>query len=265
MLRERILSLALAGLLISLGASQYQQEAIAAHQGGDTYTGTHAGGGAMGFTIAPDGSRIVSFTATNVPGNGCTITQTSTTFSNLTIVNEQFSQTASSSGISLSGTFAPDRSASGTFQIRQTGPFACNSGVLSWSATPGSTGGPATPTPTATPTSTPTPTLVPVSCSPRPRVTLSVTRIGPDQLQVVVGATGTGNILTRLDWTAPPNAAVELPDGTPLPNGLTPPSGASSVAFVLRRLNGSSVTMPITVLDRCGSWPTFVGGGSSAW
>ena len=42
-------------------------------------------------------------------------------------------------------------------------------------------------------------------------------------------------------------------------------NGTRSVSIVLRRLNGSSATLPLTVQDRCGTWKTFLGGGAGAW
>jgi hypothetical protein len=120
------------------------------------------------------------------------------------------------------------------------------------------------PPPTITPTPG-TPTPVPLSCTPRPRINVQVTSAGPNRIQATISATGAGNSLARLDWTTPANAAVELPNGTAIPTGLTPAAGTTSVTFIVRRLSGSGVTLPVTVQDGCGVWPTFVGAGASAW
>jgi hypothetical protein len=46
----------------------------------------------------------------------------------------------------------------------------------------------------------------------------------------------------------------------------TPMDGATEVAFVVRRTNGGlPVMIPLTVEDACGSWQTFVGGGTGAF
>jgi hypothetical protein len=43
-------------------------------------------------------------------------------------------------------------------------------------------------------------------------------------------------------------------------------TGITSQQFFVRRTNaGVASTVPLTVTDVCGAWPTFVGGGPSAF
>ena len=41
------------------------------------------------------------------------------------------------------------------------------------------------------------------------------------------------------------------------------PAGSTSTAFRVRRAQAGAMTVPVTVVDGCGDWPTFVGQGSS--
>jgi hypothetical protein len=45
----------------------------------------------------------------------------------------------------------------------------------------------------------------------------------------------------------------------------TPTSATSQTSFTVRRAGGGAATVPIVVVDDCGEWPTFVGGGNSAF
>jgi hypothetical protein len=131
-----------------------------------------------------------------------------------------------------------------------------------------------TSTPTPTPTATLTPTVTPTVgvCGPRPTVRVNVVRGGPGQLEVTINtetAPATpGNRLTSLQLTIPPNAAVDVPNGS---QGLTGtqsiPVGAGTqpIAFVVRRTGPGAITVPLVAVDTCGSWPSFVGGGATAF
>jgi hypothetical protein len=45
----------------------------------------------------------------------------------------------------------------------------------------------------------------------------------------------------------------------------TPPADATTVSFTVERVTpGQPTTIPLTVVDECGSWPSFVGGGGNA-
>jgi len=120
-----------------------------------------------------------------------------------------------------------------------------------------------TPTPTLTPTMTPTPVLV---CpSPRPPV------------RVTTAAAGDGRLRVTLSDGAPPflrmvvgnttNAVVDVTGGpTGVNNQTITISGyPSSFTFYVRRVSAGASTVPITVVDACGSWSSFVGGGAGSF
>jgi hypothetical protein len=133
-----------------------------------------------------------------------------------------------------------------------------------------------TPTPTRTPTSTPSPTLTPTPtatpapCAARPSVGVAVAPGSPGSLSVTVTANHDAftptNTLSLLQFGATTNALIDMPSG---PTGSTgsfsyTPSG-SPLTFTVRRAGPGSTTVPFVVTDSCGSWPTFVGGGPSAF
>ncbi|MCC6174957.1 MAG: S8 family serine peptidase [Chloroflexi bacterium] len=109
-----------------------------------------------------------------------------------------------------------------------------------------------------------------VDCSPRPPVTVRVTPTG-GALSVTLTATGSGNAIRSIGTggRTPTNAIVDLPP----PVGSTSGSftyqlatGSASVTFQVRRATtGQATTVPLVVTDACGDWPTFVGGGPSAF
>jgi hypothetical protein len=99
-----------------------------------------------------------------------------------------------------------------------------------------------------------------------------VTRaLGPGQLGVTLQAGQAP--LTRLDIGAPSraldNAVVDViggPSGITAGTSYTPPTGASVVELRVRRLDPTQpVMVPLAIVDGCGSWGTFVGGGSGAF
>jgi hypothetical protein len=65
------------------------------------------------------------------------------------------------------------------------------------------------------------------------------------------------------------NALVEIPGTTPGTAGnflFTPPADTTQVTFFVRRVSAASAsTVAFVVLDSCGAWPTFVGGGAGAF
>jgi len=113
--------------------------------------------------------------------------------------------------------------------------------------------------------------VTPLRCAPRPRVQTRPTA-GGGALQVHVEATahstGENNPLLRIDFGQLQNARVTL-NGQPITSGqsFTPPAQANAhgVDFAVERVTpGQPVMVPFTVLDDCGTWPTFVGGGTAA-
>lgn len=101
----------------------------------------------------------------------------------------------------------------------------------------------------------------PPSCSPRPKVTLTTSRVGQN-LQVDV-STGAGPI-SQIRYDAARNALITVGNRTNVPGGFTyvPTSVTSQVTFTARPASGSPAMMvPFVVVDACGDWRTFVGVG----
>jgi hypothetical protein len=112
--------------------------ARANHIAGATYTGTHAQGGTVSFTVTPDGSGISSFSVGGpVQGDTCSFPSGSSTnyVQPLPIVNHAFSDTTPP--LTESGSFPGSQSASGTFRIKTQvfGAPSCDTGEVTWNAT----------------------------------------------------------------------------------------------------------------------------------
>jgi hypothetical protein len=138
-----------------------------------------------------------------------------------------------------------------------------------------------TPTRTATPTTTSTPgtpTATPtvgsaVVCTPRPPVSVQTTPGASGQLQVAITASTiphtAANNLVRLDFGSATNARIDVPGGPQNQTGTfsyTVPANQAAVSFTVRRdTSGQATQVNLTVVDGCGNWPTFVGGGASAF
>jgi len=107
------------------------------------------------------------------------------------------------------------------------------------------------------------------TCSPRPPIQVTTVPESPGRLRVTVTATGPGSPLSALHFGAASNAQIDAPGAAPGATGpfdVATPAGASSYTFVVRRTTaGQGVNVPFTVTDACGNWPTFVGGGPSAF
>ena len=108
-----------------------------------------------------------------------------------------------------------------------------------------------------------------ISCSPRPRIGVSQVVVG-GKLQVRVGTTPLAsqqpNPLQQLQFGALQNAKVTV-NGQTVSNGQTValPANTITVDFVVERPAASQpFTVSFTVVDSCGPWETFVGGGSNA-
>ena len=134
---------------------------------------------------------------------------------------------------------------------------------------------PTIPGSTLTPTATATATATATSTNP----CLQPTRVGVNvvpgggRLQVTLSAIAAGNLLRNVQFGAPgrplDNALIDLPDGRVGLSGsfaqaINPPA-TSYIFFVRRATAGQPTTVPIVVTDNCGTWPTFVGGGASAF
>jgi hypothetical protein len=106
-------------------------------------------------------------------------------------------------------------------------------------------------------------------CTPRPKVQSNPVP-GAGKLQVHVEATpmntGQNNRLQSVTVGTLQNAKVTL-NGQVLTSGQTyaVPANTVGVDFTVERETpGQPTTVPLTVVDGCGSWPTFVGGGAAA-
>jgi hypothetical protein len=110
------------------------------------------------------------------------------------------------------------------------------------------------------------------ACSPRPPVSVTTQKPGDGRLQVAVTA-GTqapngSNRLTELRFGASTNALIDVAGQTGRSGAFTVPLAerSTSVTFFVRRATaGQATTVPLTVVDGCGEWPTVVGGGASAF
>jgi hypothetical protein len=111
------------------------------------------------------------------------------------------------------------------------------------------------------------------SCSPRPRVTISSTRGA--QGQIVVTATAGAGRLREIRFGAATNAWIAVPAGAGGRAGLANSPGNASLLLtdrpqsltfsVIRAAGGQATTVPLTLVDDCGDWKTFVGGGPTAF
>jgi hypothetical protein len=103
--------------------------------------------------------------------------------------------------------------------------------------------------------------------NPRPPVHVSVSRVSATSLGVQITA-GWG-ALQSLRFGPASNAIVSVPGWPDSATGgfdVTFTGGTTSASFALRQGPAeAAVTVPLTVRDGCGDWPTFVGGGVSAW
>jgi photosystem II stability/assembly factor-like uncharacterized protein len=111
------------------------------------------------------------------------------------------------------------------------------------------------------------------SCAPRPNVGVAVAPASGNRLQVTVTAnTGPGattNALLSLAFGALDNAVVDIVGGQSNVTSnqtITLGPGVTSQQFFVRRTTGGvASTVPLVATDLCGGWPTFVGGGPSAF
>src|SRR5581483_6495603 len=108
------------------------------------------------------------------------------------------------------------------------------------------------------------------TCTPRPAVTVAATPSGPGRLLVSVRPTAGGgsNALRSLRFGTATNALVDAGDHTGSGGDFTlalEPGAIEAVFAVRRATAGQAVTVPLTVTDSCGDWPTLVGGGPQAF
>jgi len=140
-----------------------------------------------------------------------------------------------------------------TYRI-QVGGFSSTSGIAVGNLGGSMSGTPPTPTPSAT-------------CSPRPTVSITSTPAAGGRLQVTISPSGNARLLS-LQVGAAANALIDINGQTNLTGNMTvtlPPETVSLTFFVRHATAGQATTVPLTVTDGCGTWPTLVGGGPSAF
>jgi hypothetical protein len=110
---------------------------------------------------------------------------------------------------------------------------------------------------------------VPTRCQPRPRVEATTAPNG-NKLQVRISSSPPGtqepNPLQQIQFGELQNARVTL-NGQPVEKNRSydAPPNATAVDLTVERIEaGRPTTVPLTVVDGCGDWKTFVGGGSAA-
>jgi hypothetical protein len=118
-------------------------------------------------------------------------------------------------------------------------------------------------------TATVTLTVSSVACGPRPTVSLR-SRVVNGALEATVYASDvdgpTQNRLKELRFGSSTNGRIELAGQSHTEAFIyTVPASTDRVSFTVRRASpGQATTVPLTVVDECGSWPTLVGGGTAA-
>jgi predicted outer membrane repeat protein len=106
-------------------------------------------------------------------------------------------------------------------------------------------------------------------CAPRPVVRTALVVSG-GALQVTVSATAANglpsNRLVELRFANATNARITIGGQTESGNfTYRVPENTSELTFTVTRATaGQPTTVPLVVVDSCGEWPTFVGGGSAA-
>lgn len=103
-------------------------------------------------------------------------------------------------------------------------------------------------------------------CSPtRPTVSVTTSPDGSGRLRVTVSVSG-GTRIERIDFGVADNALIDIGSVVGSRGSISPTIGAASTGFTVRRQDsGRATTVPFTVRDDCGSWPTFAGGGPGAF
>ena len=108
----------------------------------------------------------------------------------------------------------------------------------------------------------------PASCTPRPNVGVKTAPSGDGRLKVTLTSSGAGNTLQSVRFEATNSALIDIPNGvTGSRGGFTQPLPGTSQTyeFFLRRETASqAATARFTVVDSCGDWTSFAGGGASA-
>lgn len=126
-----------------------------------------------------------------------------------------------------------------------------------------------TSSPIVPPTATRNPTPLGLSCTPRPPVSVAAVPNGDGRLRVTL-TTSTNpaslpNLLQALQVGALDNAVVELGGQVGVSGTVALPTTTSATLYVRRVNAGGAAHASLTIVDSCGAWPTFVGGGGGAF
>jgi hypothetical protein len=110
-----------------------------------------------------------------------------------------------------------------------------------------------------------------VGCAPRPSVQI-VPAPGGGALQATFtagpGASIATNAIREIRIGQVQNGVVDGSGKTGLGTGgvISFPAPVTSTTLTVRRVTpGQATTVPLVIVDACGEWPTFVGGGPSAF
>ncbi|MFN0072931.1 MAG: Kelch repeat-containing protein [Chloroflexota bacterium] len=111
------------------------------------------------------------------------------------------------------------------------------------------------------------------ACTPRSQNLVQSAATGDGRLRVTVQAQPMGPgapaaELKELQFTRLSNALVDVAPqlGMSTPTTVALGRGATSITFYVRRLTaGQGTTVELTIVDSCGSWKTFVGGGPATF
>jgi hypothetical protein len=118
-----------------------------------------------------------------------------------------------------------------------------------------------------------TPPLPPpttVICSPRPPIRVTSSRTDPSRSSALIRATTGANSLTNtissITFGQIRNATVRVEEIGDVQSGqrITIPTGTEAVSLTIVESAAAGSFVPMTVVDACGSWPTFVGSGSGS-
>lgn len=104
-----------------------------------------------------------------------------------------------------------------------------------------------------------------VNCSPRPRVSVGTQPTGDGRLLVTV--TAGGGVIREIQFAASTNALVTVGNEVDRATAFAhrPAAPTAQLQFQVRRAGGGAAQVPMTVIDDCGPWPTFIGGGATAF
>lgn len=123
----------------------------------------------------------------------------------------------------------------------------------------------------AEPSTPPAPAPGQTGCTPRPKITLTTTSAGGGRLQVIVSvATNPGqptNTIRSIQFGRNTNAEIEAPGRAASAEAfsLETPADTTQTSFTVHRTGNGPVQAPFVVVDGCGEWRTFVGGGASTF